>query len=53
MASNQNLVKKKFPYIDTFDQKEPVVISSMLNITVRVFEQLEIISPMDVKNRLA
>ena len=48
-ASKKNLVKTKFPYIYTFDHKEPVVISAMRDLTVGVFEHLEIASTMDVK----
>ena len=53
MASKQNLVKRQFPYIDTFDQEEPVVINAMRDLTVGVFEHLDITSPMDVEKRLA
>ena len=49
MASKQNLMKRKFPYIDTFDHNGPVVIGAMHNLTVGVFEHLKITSPMDVK----
>ena len=50
-AYNQNLVKSKFPYIDTFDHEVPVVISTMRDLTARVFEHLEITSPIDVENK--
>ena len=52
-ASNQNLVKRQFPYINTFDQEGPVVIGAMRDLTSRVFEHLDITSPMDAKKRLA
>ena len=42
-ASKKNLVKRQFPYIDTFDHEGPVVINTMRNLTVGVFEHLEII----------
>ena len=48
-ASKQNLVKRQFPYIDTFDHEEPGFINAVCNLTVRVFEHLEIISPTDMK----
>ena len=35
--SKQNLVKRQFPYIDTFDHEGPVVINDMQNLTVGVF----------------
>ena len=43
----------QFPYTDTFNHEGPVVINSIHNLTVRVFENLEIISPTDVDKRLA
>ena len=52
-ASKQKLVKKQFPYIDTFDHKGPVIIDAMRNITTGVVEQLDITSPMFVDKRLA
>ena len=36
-----------------FDHEGPAVISVMHNLTVKVFEHLNITSPMDVKKRLA
>ena len=52
-AFNKNLVKRKFPYIDMFDHEGPAVISAIRDLTVGVFEHLDITSPMDVGNRLA
>ena len=52
-VSKQNLVKRQFPYIDTFDHEGPVVINAIRNLTVGVSEYLEIISPSDVDKRLA
>ena len=52
-ASKKNLIKRQFPYIDTFDHEGPVVINVMRNLTVRVFEHLEIILPTDVDKMLA
>ena len=51
--SKQNLVKRKFPYINTLYHEVPTVISTMRNINVGVFEHLSITSPMDVDKRLA
>ena len=36
----QNLIKRKFPYIDKFDHEVLAVIHAMHNITVRVSEHL-------------
>ena len=47
-ASKQNLVKRKFPYIDTFDHEGPTVVGALYDLTVGVFEHLEIACPMDV-----
>ena len=53
VASKQNLFKRQFPYIDMFDHEGPVVIKAMHDLTVGMFEHLEIISPTDVGKRLA
>ena len=53
MASKKNLLKRKFPYINTFDHNGPVVISAMRDLTVGVFENLDVTSTMDVEKRLA
>ena len=47
-ATKQNLIKRKFPYIGMFDHQRPDVVLTMRNITVGVFEQLEMTSSMDV-----
>ena len=52
-ASRQNLVKRHFPYINMFYHEGPIVINSMRYLTIRVFDHLEITSPMDVKKSLA
>ena len=52
-ASKQNLVKRQLPYVDTFGHEGIVVINAMRNLTVKVFEHLEIISPTDVDKRLS
>ena len=52
-VSKQNLVKRQFPYIDTFDNEGPVIINAMRDLSVRVFEHLEIISLTDLDKRLA
>ena len=51
--SKQNLVKMKFPYIDTFDHERSIVVSAMRNLTVGVFEHLEITSSIDEDQRVA
>ena len=33
-ASNQNLVYRKFPYIDTFDNEGPTIVDAMCDLTV-------------------
>ena len=33
VESKQNLVKRKFPYIDTFDHEGPTVVSAMWDLT--------------------
>ena len=48
-TSEQNLVKRQFPYIDMFDHKGPVVNGVMRNLTAVVFEHLDIAYPMDVE----
>ena len=52
-SSKYNLVKRQFTYIDTLDHEGPVVINAMQDLTVVVFENLDIISPTDVDKRLA
>ena len=52
-AFKQNLVKRQFLYIDTFDHEGPVVINAMRDLNVGVFEHLDIILPTDVDKRLA
>ena len=47
-TSKQNLVKRKFPYIFTFDHEGPTVVIVICNLTVGVIYHLEITSPMDV-----
>ena len=39
-ASKQNIVKRQFPYINTFDHEGPVVINTMCALTVGMFEHL-------------
>ena len=39
-ATKKNIVKRKFPYIDTFENQGPSVVRAMKNIAVRVFEHL-------------
>ena len=42
-----------FPYINTFDHEGPVVVSVMQDLTIGVFELLEINFSMDVDQRVA
>ena len=39
-GSKQNLVKRKFHYIDTFNHEGPIFISAIRDLTVRVFDHL-------------
>ena len=48
MASNQNLVKRRFPFINMFNHKGPYVISAMRYLTVGVFEHIDITSILDI-----
>ena len=41
-------MKRQFPNIDMFDHVGTVFIDMMHNLTVGVFERLDITSPMDV-----
>ena len=51
--SKQNIVKRKLPYINTFVHEGPAVVSVMCNLTSRLFEHLDITSPMEVDQRIA
>ena len=51
-ASKQNLVNRKLIYINTFNHKLAVVIRTMRNLSIGVFEHLKITSPMHVDKRL-
>ena len=53
MASKQNLVKRNFPYIDSFDHEGPAVVSVVRGLTSVVFEHREITSPMNVYQSIA
>ena len=53
VVSKENLIKRKFPYIYMFDHDGPKVVSAMSDITSRLFENLEITSPMDVDQRVS
>ena len=48
MASNKNLFKSKYPWIDAFDHEGITVINAMHYRTVVVFEHLEITSKIDL-----
>ena len=47
MATNQNLIKIKFPYIDVFDHQVHAVVRAMRGLTVRLIEHIEITYPTD------
>ena len=53
VESKQNHVKRKFPYINTFDHEGPAGVSTMRNITIGVFEHLKTTSPMLVDQRIS
>ena len=53
MVSKKKLMKRKFPYINMFDHEGPTIVRSMRNLTVGVFENLDITSPMDMYRRVA
>ena len=52
-VSKQNLITRKFPYIDTFDHEGPALVNAMRDLTSGMFEHLDITSPMDVYQRVA
>ena len=51
-ATKQNIIKMKFPYIDTFNHQGSAVVRAMRNLTVGVFEHLETTPPTDVDQRI-
>ena len=53
MASKQNIVKSKLPYIDTFDHEVPAVVIATNGLTSEVFEHIGITSPMDEEQSIA
>ena len=52
-VSKQNPIKRKSPYIDMLDHEGPSVVSAMCNLTIGVFEYLEITSPVEVDKGVA
>ena len=52
MATKQNLVKRKFPYIDTFDHTGPAVVRTMCDLTSGLFGRLYITTFLDVDKRV-
>ena len=48
MASNQNLVKRVFPWIGIFGHEGPAVIKAMCDLMVSVFEHIDITYKMDL-----
>ena len=51
-VSKQNLITRKFPYIDTFDHEGPALVNAMRDLTSGMFEHLDITSPIDLYQRL-
>ena len=52
VTTKQNLTKRKFPYINTFNHKVPAVACVMRNLTIGVFEHLEIAPPLFVDEKV-
>ena len=52
-ASKQNLVKKNFHYIDTFDHVGLTLVIAMNDLTIIVFDNLKITSTIYVYQRIA
>ena len=50
--TKKNFIKSKLPYINKFDYEGPSVISAMRDLTVGVFEYIEITPKMDVYKRI-
>ena len=48
VETKKNIIKRKFPYIDTFNHRRPDVVRMMRDLPIEVFEHLEKISPLDV-----
>ena len=53
LVSKKKLVRRNFPYTNTFDHEGPAVVSAIRDLNVGVFEHLEITSPMDIYQRIA
>ena len=53
MVCKKNLVKRKFPYIDTIDHEVSTVVSAMRDLTVGVFEHFDITSLMYIYQMVA
>ena len=51
-STKQNLVNRNLPYIDMFNHMGPYEVRAMHNLTSRMFEHLEITSPMYVDTRV-
>ena len=52
MENKKNIVKSKFTCINTFDHEVPAVVSAMWDITVGVFEHLDITPKLDIDKRV-
>ena len=52
-VSKQNIVKRNFFYIDTFNHEGTAVVNAMRDLTSGVFEHLDIPYHMDVDQRVA
>ena len=50
--TKQNFIKSKLPYINNFDYEGPSVISAMRDLTVGVFERVEIAYKLDLYLRI-
>ena len=51
--TKQNIVKRNFPFIDMFDHTGTSMLRVMRNLTVRVFEHLEITPHSNVYQSIA
>ena len=47
-AYNKSLIKSNFPWINIFNHEVPVIINAMRDITVGLFEHLEIPPKLDL-----
>ena len=52
-VSKQNLVKREFPYISTFNHEGPALANTMRDLNRGVFGIIDTTSPMDVYQRVS